>query len=125
MTRRDKWLKPARPSVAKYWAYKDALHEFISESDVEWTPLTIQFMIKMPKSWSKKKKNEMCWKPHTAKPDTDNLIKAFKDCLLKEDSAVWYYGHVAKLWGANDCIIVNFQPCDPIALCQRLTSSSS
>ncbi len=52
----------------------------------------------MPKSWSKKKKAEMYLKPHQSTPDLDNLIKSVKDCLLKEDSGVWWYGEMKKVW---------------------------
>lgn len=52
--------------------------------------------------------------PHLPTPDLDNLIKAFKDCLMKQDSGVWYYGMMAKIWGPEGLIIVN--PAHPTVL---------
>ena len=36
--------------------------------------------------------------PHKKRPDLDNLIKAVKDCLLEEDSEIWLYGKMKKVW---------------------------
>lgn len=41
--------------------------------------LKLGFVMPIPKSWSKRKQTEMCGKPHTSVPDTDNLIKAVMD----------------------------------------------
>lgn len=98
MTRSDRWKK--RPCVVRYFDFKDQLSRFSKENN--WTPpipLSVRFTIAMPKSWSKKKKKEMCGKPHLPRPDLDNLIKAFKDSLFKEDSHVWKYGEMEKVWG--------------------------
>ena len=48
----------------------------------------------------------MCLQPHTQKPDLDNLIKAFKDALLKEDSHVWCYDMMTKVWDYEGSIVV-------------------
>lgn len=69
-------------------------------------PLSICFTIQMPKSWTKKKKLEMNGKAHTQTPDTDNLIKAFKDALAKQDSHIWSYGGMKKIWGREPKITV-------------------
>lgn len=54
--------------------------------------MKIDFFFKIPKSWTKKKKEEAKW--HTSKPDTDNLVKSIKDALngvaYKDDSQVCY-----------------------------------
>jgi Holliday junction resolvase RusA-like endonuclease len=43
-------------------------------------------------------------KPHTQKPDVDNLCKAFNDAVLDDDSAVWsQWGE--KIWGDEGKII--------------------
>lgn len=47
----------------------------------------------MPKSWSKKKREEMRDRPHTQKPDADNIAKAILDGLqqggaFEDDSRV-------------------------------------
>lgn len=87
MTRADAWKK--RPVVQKYWAYKDELCLWCNEKDLTLgKTLIVQFDLPMPKSWSKKKKAEMLGQTHEARPDTDNLMKALKDCLLTEDSQV-------------------------------------
>jgi Holliday junction resolvase RusA-like endonuclease len=43
--------------------------------------LEICFLIPMPDSWPKKKKDGMNGKRHTSKPDTSNLIKYAEDAL--------------------------------------------
>lgn len=42
----------------------------------------------MPDSWSQKKKDKMENTYHQARPDIDNLLKAFLDCLADEDKKV-------------------------------------
>lgn len=48
----------------------------------------------------------MALKPHTVKPDLDNLIKAFKDALLTDDSSVWRYGRMTKVWDYEGSIVL-------------------
>jgi Holliday junction resolvase RusA-like endonuclease len=104
MTRRDKWLKPPRPRVARYWEFKRQL--LTCDHRANWDELSIEFRIPMPRSWSQKKKAEMALKPHTVKPDLDNLIKAFKDALLTDDSSVWRYGRMTKVWDYEGSIVL-------------------
>jgi len=52
----------------------------------------------------------MALKPHTQTPDLDNLIKAFKDALLKNDSAVWRYGPMTKVWDYEGSIVILTHP---------------
>ena len=103
MTRRDKWQQ--RPAVLKYRAYKDALRAAARG----WVPdpdnLHIIFWMPMPKSWSRKRKAEMHGKPHTVRPDLDNLHKGFLDALLDEDSGVWDH-RIQKLWSVQPGIQV-------------------
>lgn len=40
----------------------------------------------------------MFGKPHTKKPDIDNLCKALLDALYKDDSKIWDL-RVTKIWG--------------------------
>lgn len=103
MTQADKWKK--RPRVMRYRQYADDLRRLAPA--LTWEPLSLHFVLPMPKSWSKKKRTLMKNRPHTQKPDLDNLIKAFKDALLKEDSVVWIYGLMIKTWGDEGCIITN------------------
>ena len=102
MTRRDKWLKPARPSVAKYWSYKAEL-QLNKVSLPECHHVT--FVLPMPKSWSLKKKKSLCGKPHTQTPDADNLIKGLWDAIYKQDCGIWDF-RATKLWGAEGMIKV-------------------
>lgn len=71
----------------------------------------IQFHSKMPVSWSKKKQEEMRWKPNQNTPDIDNLFKAFSDTLFydplnksKDDCRIWKLS-ADKYWGDEDKII--------------------
>tara|TARA_R100000406_G_scaffold95172_2_gene88741 strand:- start:582 stop:953 length:372 start_codon:yes stop_codon:yes gene_type:complete len=87
MTRADRWKK--RPVVERYWRYKDELIR--QAKDKNYKPgntLDIEFCIPMPKSWSLKKKAEYAGEPHQNKPDLDNLLKGFLDCLMDEDKMV-------------------------------------
>ncbi len=107
MTRADAWKK--RPVVLRYWEYKDMLRRQAKEQS--YTPgyqLDIDFYIPCPKSWSKKKVAQHAGKPHQQKPDIDNLLKAFMDCLLDEDKKV-HTVRARKIWmiGGEGCIIIN------------------
>ena len=58
----------------------------------------ITFILPMPESWSKKKKDRMRFKPHQQKPDKDNLEKGLLDAIFEEDCRVWD-SRVSKRWG--------------------------
>ena len=106
MTRADSWKR--RPCVVRYWAYKDNLKKLSKE--LNYRPgetLSLTFIIAMPKSWSNKKKEALNGKAHKQKPDLDNLIKAFKDCLMVEDSHVHTYPFMRKIWGFTGKILVH------------------
>jgi Holliday junction resolvase RusA-like endonuclease len=66
----------------------------------------VTFILPMSHSWPDKKKAMMIDTPHQQKPDNDNLMKAFKDCLCEEDSNIWDY-RITKLWGLSGKIIIN------------------
>lgn len=88
MVRSDVWA--GRKCVDDYWVFKKRLIFMANQKKyVVGDTLDIKFFVKMPESWSitKKKNNEN--RPHKAKPDTDNMIKAFLDSLCKNDSNVW------------------------------------
>ena len=104
MTRSDRWKK--RKSVVRHWEYKDYIQEqannnnFVLQKDIK-----VSFHLKMPKSWSKKKQQEMFGRPHQQTPDLDNLIKAFFDSLTDDDS--WIFSITAfKVWDKNGYIKV-------------------
>ena len=104
MTRRDAWKK--RPVIERYYEYKDKLKEAARKA--KYAPsdrLDIMFSIRMPNSWSNKKKQEMLNKPHKQRPDIDNLLKGFMDILLEEDSHIWHV-NATKYWGLDNEIFV-------------------
>ena len=95
MTKSDRWKK--RPCVQRYWDFCDQLR--LACRKVGYEPhdqLSLVFIIPMPSSWSKRKRDSFNGKPHQQRPDLDNLIKAFKDALLKEDSRIFEYGNMKK-----------------------------
>lgn len=105
MVHSDKWKK--RPCVMRYWAYKDELRWAVLGSHMLNKNLpdafTVLFVCVMPKSWSKKKKEEFNGRPHSSRPDVDNLLKGFMDALYEEDSGVWKVS-AAKVWGYEGSI---------------------
>lgn len=104
MTQSDKWKK--RAITTKYWGYKDELREasiILPES------YHLHFILPVSASWSAKKKAAHIGKPHTNKPDKDNLEKGFLDALYKDDSGVWT-GQVSKWWGEKGAIIIEEIP---------------
>jgi Holliday junction resolvase RusA-like endonuclease len=104
MTRADRWKQ--RPIVLKYWDFCNELNR--QAIKLEYIPgdrVGLIFYIPMPKSWSKKKREQMLGKPHKQRPDIDNLAKAFLDALLKEDSHV-YSLSAEKYWSNEGSILV-------------------
>lgn len=93
-TRSAHWKKTA--SDERYYAFKDAIR--FSKVSVPESGYHVLFVLKMPKSWSQKKKNKMRHKPHQSRPDVDNIQKALLDSIFKEDSHVWD-GRCSKVWG--------------------------
>lgn len=67
--------------------------------------IDITFHIPMSPSWSKKKRAELEGKPHQQKPDIDNLLKAWMDCLYRNDAVIWKVS-ASKLWSVKGCIEV-------------------
>ena len=115
MTVSDKWKtnpnhidpkKRQRKAVGQYFAFKNvlALQANLMKYSLG-TILDIVFFIPMPDSWSNKKKEKMNGLPCKAKPDTDNLVKAVKDTLKKEDSDVWWE-KAEKRWAYKGSIII-------------------
>lgn len=99
MTKSDRWKK--RPAVVRYFDFKDALRsEFTGTLE---PAFKIIFYMPMPKSWSDKKRKEMCGSPHQQKPDIDNLAKAFMDAMCDDDSYV-YDVHAKKFWANTGSI---------------------
>lgn len=106
MTQRDKWLNPPRPEILKYRLYKHAIQNYaIIEGFNLGEILDATFILPMPKSWSKKKKQLMHGKPHIIKPDLDNIIKFVQDSLKPEGDQMIHTIVANKIWGEEGKII--------------------
>ena len=103
MTRQDKWKK--RPCVVNYWAFVDECK--LKRLTFPASGADITFVIPMPKSWSNKEKIKMDGQPHIHKPDLSNLLKALEDAVYKNDSMIWNYKSLTKIWGYTGMIIIN------------------
>jgi len=101
-TRSDRWKK--RPCVLRYWEFKDRLVEQAGSFKLG-NSFDIIFYLKMPKSWSKKKKALKLQSIHDQKPDTDNMVKAVADMLLEEDSKIWNI-HAYKFWAEESGLYI-------------------
>ena len=67
--------------------------------------LRIECLFAMPTSWSKAKKAKHFGKPHTQKPDADNVAKAVMDGLTAagvwpDDAVVWLL-EIRKIWSVQ------------------------
>jgi len=113
MTQRDRWKK--RQCVLDFFAFRDRIKQeikkintfMIKEPPFDWDNLTVIFLVPMPKSWSKKKKDLMVGKPMQQRPDIDNYLKGLFDATHEEDSSIWKVT-ASKIW--TDCtgkIIIN------------------
>ena len=63
------------------------------------------FLIPLPDSWSKKKKERMKRMPCKVRPDADNILKGFVDALKDEDGCIWKM-NVSKYWADRGSIII-------------------
>lgn len=102
MLRSDKWKK--RDCVLRYRSFCDQCRA--QGMNVPEAGAVIYFILPMPTSWSKKKKEQMLNKPHQQKPDLDNLLKAVLDAVYGDDSGVWDL-HVKKRWGHEGAIYIS------------------
>jgi len=115
MTKSDTWkLDPNHPdpkkrqrkAVTQYFKFKNILTEQAEKMQFKLQKtLDAIYVIPMPQSWSEKKKKQMNGMPCMSKPDCDNITKAIKDTLKKEDSDVWYE-FARKYWGYKGSIII-------------------
>jgi len=107
MTQRDKWK--GRSIVNRYNAYKDLMTLGSNQMHTGDIPTTIEsliFYIKMPESWSKKKKEAMNGRGHQQTPDLDNLLKAFQDALCKKDQHIYSIKCLGKYWAEEGAILL-------------------
>lgn len=115
MTQSDKWkldpnhidpLKRQRKPVEKYFKFKQDLLSLCAVNGYNLTErLNILFVVPFPKSYSKKKQEQLNNQPHDQKPDIDNFSKSFLDSLSNNDRFVWNL-HAIKLWGYKGRIII-------------------
>ena len=115
MTQSDRWKtnpthidpkKRQRPAVQKYFAFKTLLTLQAKQVGFELGKhLEAVYLIPMPSSWSEKKKEKMNGLPCESKPDTDNITKAIKDTLKKDDGDVWWE-KAEKRWAYKGSIII-------------------
>lgn len=98
--------KRQRPIVTKYFNFKNLLTLQANQMGYvlgKW--IEAVYLVPMPDKWSKKKKELMNGMPCESKPDTDNITKAIKDTLKKEDSDVWFE-KAQKHWAYKGSIII-------------------
>ena len=115
MTQSDKWKtnpnhldpnKRQRKCVAEYFAWKNLISLQANQMNYELKDtLDAVYLVPMPNSWSEKKKQRMNGLPCKVKPDTDNITKAVKDALKKQDSEVWYE-KAEKRWAFKGSILI-------------------
>ena len=94
-TQSDKWKK--RPCVMRYRYFADLCRSYKMVLPDYGAKIT--FILPMPKSWSKKRQVTMDNKPHQQRPDISNLLKAVEDAIHAEDSHIWHYSQIRKIWG--------------------------
>lgn len=101
MTQHDKYAR--KPCVLRYWA-------FCEECQLKGVTVQVHdditFVLPMPASWSAKKKAAHDGKPHLQKPDTSNMLKAIEDAVHQNDSHLWHYSGLTKVWGYEGAIII-------------------
>ena len=115
MTKRDRIFtnpnhkdpdKRQRPAVTKYFAFKNSLVAQCKEMGFSLQKVVeAVYLTPMPESWSAKKKERMNRMPCESKPDTDNITKAIKDALRKDDSDIWWE-KAEKRWAYRGSIII-------------------
>lgn len=115
MTKSDKWKtnpnhkdprKQQRKPVTQYFIFKNNLIQQAKLMNfVLGEYLDAVYFIPMPNSWSEQKKSKMNGLPCKVKPDTDNITKAIKDALRKNDSDIWYE-KAEKRWAYLGSILI-------------------
>ena len=115
LSQSDKWKtnhnhldpnKRQRGCVTEYFAFKNKLILQAYQLNFELGKIfDALYLIPMPNSWSEKKKAKMNGFPCEVKPDTDNITKAIKDTLRKNDSDIWFE-KAEKRWAYNGSIIM-------------------
>jgi Holliday junction resolvase RusA-like endonuclease len=81
----------------KYTEYKKAFLQIAKMQNKRFLTgalkLEVLFVMPIPKSWSKKKREAMVGQPHICKPDIDNLLKSVLDelegTIYRNDSQIF------------------------------------
>ena len=102
MSRSDRWKQ--RPCVLRYRAFCDEVR--LRKIELPTEGASVQFILPMPKSWNEKKRAAMLGQPNTQKPDLSNLIKALEDAVYADDSTIWHYASISKVWGEAGGIVI-------------------
>lgn len=99
MTRSDKWRTRACVQRYRDWCDRARMTTFRVNAKQEHAPLRLDWTayLGMPKSWSKRKRDERRGKPHQQKPDRDNIDKGLLDALFADDSTC-AFGELRKFW---------------------------
>ena len=94
----------------RYRDYKTELRLLLKQVGIHKCPSAffIKFVMPFPVSYTDKKKDTLRGKPHTQKPDLDNLVKGFMDCFGTDDSGV-HAITMLKVWGDEGKIILGIE----------------
>ena len=114
----------SRPRVSRHGTYYGKAYTEFREDFKELTEavianpldgalsMTLMLTIRLPKSWTKKKKIDHIGQYHTQTPDTDNFAKAIMDGL----NGIYYHDDsqiavltVVKRWGNSGSIYVKIE----------------
>lgn len=102
MVKSDAWKK--RSCVIRYWGIKDSVNSQ-ANGFVLGNCFFVVFVLPMPSSWSKKKKEKMNNSLHQSKPDASNLLKSIEDILLVDDSKI-SFPVTLKVWGYEQKVYI-------------------
>lgn len=100
-THSARWKKT--PADEKYYRFKDEIK--LLNASVPESGWHVLFVIKMPLSWTEKKKKAYDHMPHQQTPDKDNLEKALLDACFTDDKHIWD-GRISKVWGREGRIVL-------------------
>ena len=94
MTRKDVWLDPPRPPVARWRHFKNSFYGLALSNrfQVYYMIAEIQLVayIPFPRNWKADLRHKMAGQPHFQRtPDADNITKACLDALVGEDHTNW------------------------------------
>ena len=91
----------------RYRDYKTELRLLLKQVGIHKCPSAffIKFVMPFPVSYTDRKKDFLRGRPHTQKPDLDNLVKGFMDCFGTDDSGV-HWIRMSKVWGDEGKIIL-------------------